>query len=73
MCIQIYTTRAGKDVLEAQEGRKWVPPCISCLLILFFASRDIYSLVAAISGTDNLGISGYSVFVTDEVSLDFTC
>lgn len=69
--IIIYTTRAGKDVLEAQGGRKCIPPLISCLLIILFASRDIYSLVAAISGTNNFNLSGYWVFVTDEGDFGF--
>ena len=59
----------GKDVLEAQGGRKCVPPLISCLLILIFASRDIYSIVAAsFSDSGNLAGSGYWIFATDEVS-----
>ena len=54
-------------MLEAQGGRKCIPPLTSFLLILIFASRDIYSLVAAISDSDDLFLSDYWVFVTDEV------
>ena len=43
---QIYTTRAGKDVLEAQRVNKCKPCFISVLLIAFFISRAIYNFVA---------------------------
>lgn len=68
--IIIYTTRAGKDVLETQTGKKWVAPLISCLLILLFTSRDIYSLVGAISGADNFNSASW-IFVTDEGDYGF--
>ena len=44
--FQIYTTRAGKDVQEAQGVHKCWPLLISFLLILLFTSRTIYDLVA---------------------------
>ena len=43
---QIYTTRAGKDIQEAQGVHKCWPLFISFLLILLFTSRTIYDLVA---------------------------
>ena len=44
--LQIYTTRAGKDVQEAQGVHKCWSLFISFLLILLFTSRTIYDLVA---------------------------
>ena len=56
--------------MEAQRGSRCIPPLISILLILIFASRDIYSLVAAVSDSQNLVLSGYWIFVTDEVLIE---
>lgn len=41
----MYTTKLGKDVLEAQNVNKWKPVIFSCVLILLFASRAIYDLI----------------------------
>lgn len=72
VCIIImYTTRAGKDVLDAQRGRKCVPLFISCVLILLFASRDIYAVVAVISDTTNVIFPGWE-FATDEGDFEFS-
>ena len=44
--LQIFTTRAGKDVLEAQGVHKCKPLLISIMIILLFISRAVYNLVA---------------------------
>jgi len=67
--VQIYATSAGKDVLDAQRGRKCWPFLISVCLILLFASRGIYSVVAVVTGSSYRYHYGYSwTFATDEVS-----
>ena len=67
LLLQIYTTRAGKDVLEAQGVHKCWPLLISFLLILLFSSRTIYDLVAVnIEDANNFGL-GWT-FATDMVS-----
>ena len=44
--LQIFATRMGKDVLEAQGVHKCKPLLISILLILLFLSRATYNFVA---------------------------
>ena len=69
LLIQIYATSAGKDVLDAQRGRKCWPFLTSVFLILLFASRGIYSVVAVVTGSSHHYHYGYSwTFATDEVS-----
>ena len=64
---QIYTTRAGKDVQEAQGVHKCWPLFISFLLILLFTSRTIYDLVAVkVEDAKRFGFRW--TFATDMVS-----
>ena len=42
----MYSTKLGKDVLEAQTVNKWKPVIFSCILILLFVSRAIYDLIS---------------------------
>ena len=63
----MYTTRAGKDVLEAQRVHKCWPLLMSVLLIGLFLSRAIYNIVAVrISDISDFGDG--SAFTTDMVS-----
>ena len=63
----MYTTRAGKDVLEAQGVHKCCPWFISFLLILLFTSRAVYDLVAVnVEDAKKFGF-GWT-FATDMVS-----
>ena len=41
----MYTTKLGKDVLEAQNVNKWKPVIFSFVLFLLFVSRAIYDLI----------------------------
>ena len=43
--FQMYTTKLGKDVLEAQGVNKLKPIVFSCVLFLLFVSRAIYDLI----------------------------
>ncbi len=61
----MYTTRAGKDVLEAQIVHKCWPLLVSVSLVLLFLSRAIYNIIA-VRFTD-INVFGYS-FTTDMVS-----
>ena len=45
---QMYTTKLGKDVLEAQNVHKWKPVIFSFFLFILFASRVVYDLTAVI-------------------------
>lgn len=68
LLFQIYTTRAGKDILEAQGVHKCWLLLISILLILLFTSRTIYDLVAIkVESAKKFGF-GWT-FATDMVSL----
>lgn len=42
----MYTTKLGKDVLEAQKVNKWKPIIFSCVLFLLFVSRAIYDIIS---------------------------
>ena len=69
--FQIYTTRAGKDVQEAQGVHKCWPLLISFLLILLFTSRTIYDLVAVkVEDAKRFGF-GWT-FATDMVRVTYS-
>ena len=64
----MYTTRAGKDVLEAQRVHKCWPLLMSVLLVGLFLSRAIYNIVAVRVGDIQIFGDG-STFATDMVGL----
>ncbi len=71
-CVQMYTTRAGKDVLEAQTVHKCWPLLLSVSLVLLFLSRAVYNIVAVrISDISVFGDG--STFTTDMVSRKGLC
>ena len=45
---QIYTTKAGKDVIEAQSMHKCIPLLFSICLITLFITRAIYDIVVTV-------------------------
>lgn len=64
----MYTTRAGKDVLEAQGVHKCWPMLVSVSLVLLFLSRAIYNIIAVRLSSVHVFGDG-STFTTDMVSL----
>lgn len=64
----MYTTRAGKDVLEAQRVHKCWPLLMSVMLVGLFLSRAIYNIVAVRVGDIQIFGDG-STFATDMVGL----
>lgn len=65
--IQIYTTRAGKDIMEAKQVSKWQAVVISVILIVLFCSRAIYNIIA-VQFPQYLPTFGYArVFSSDMV------
>jgi len=64
---QMYTTRAGKDVLDAQRVHKCWPLLMSILLVILFLSRAIYNIIAVRMSTIHVFGDG-STFATDMVS-----
>ena len=67
---QIYTTRAGKDIMEAKQVSKLQAIVISSLLILLFSSRAIYNIIAVAVQAAHLNPYGYSkTIATDMVSI----
>jgi len=66
--IVIYTTKAGKDVIEAQGVHKCIPLLFSILLILLFTSRATYDLVVTL--VVNTGYQYGMILTTDMVSSD---
>ena len=68
LSFQIYTTRAGKDLMESKQVSKLQAIIISSLLILLFSSRAIYNIVAVALQSSNIQPFGYSnKFATDMV------
>ncbi len=64
--VQMYTTRAGKDALEAQNVHKCWPMLVSVSLVLLFLSRAIYNIIAVRLTDINVFGNGYT-FTTDMV------
>lgn len=44
----MYTTKLGKDVLEAQNVNKWKPVIFSLVLVILFVSRVVYDIITVI-------------------------
>ncbi len=63
----MYTTRAGKDALEAQNVHKCWPMLLSVSLVLLFFSRAVYNIIAVRISDVNVFGDG-STFTTDMVS-----
>ena len=61
---QIYTTRAGKDIMESKQVSKKQAIFISALLILLFSSRAIYNIVAVAIRSSNVKPFDYSSTLT---------
>ncbi len=67
----MYTTRAGKDVLEAQNVHKCCPMLVSVSLVLLLLSRAIYNIIAVRLTDINVFGNGY-IFTTDMASSNST-
>jgi len=67
--IVIYTTKAGKDVIEAQGVHKCIPLLFSILLILLFTSRATYDLVVTL--VVNTGYQYGMILTTDMADYEF--
>ena len=72
--LQMYTTKLGKDVLEAQNVNKWKPVIFSFVLFLLFVSRAIYDLITVtitVVNKENMHAYGFgsSWMATDMVSM----
>jgi hypothetical protein len=77
VCIMImYTTKLGKDVLEAQNVNKWKPVIFSFVLFLLFVSRAIYDLITVtitVVNKENMHAYGFgsSWMATDMADYEF--
>ena len=74
----MYTTKLGKDVLEAQNVNKWKPVIFSFVLFLLFVSHAIYDLITVtltVVNKEKMHAYGFgsSWMATDMVSMYSVC
>ena len=68
---QMYTTKLGKDVLEAQNVNKWKPVIFSFLLFVSRAVYDIITVTIAVVNREEMHLYGFgsSWMATDMVGI----